>query len=222
MKRIAFWTTILLFLISIPAYSKDVNLQNFINETQKMTQGPRSFLLIWWIPTEYWQEAFKNEPNMHQSQKDAFFAAVNDYTVFSVIDASITELGSIVPVSREEIVNRISLSVGQEVKILPLPEDALTSDAKNIFTFMKPMMTNMLGQFGKGMEFICFKGTDTAGKRLLNPAEEKSFAVNYAGQSFGWRLPLGCLLPEKHDAITGEKFPGNYIYNPYTGNKLTE
>ena len=28
------------------------------------------------------------------------------------------------------------------------------------------------------------------------------------------------LLPPKFDQDTGEKFPGNYLFNPYTGRKL--
>ena len=222
MKKFIFVITIISFLIGNLAYSKDVNLQSFIQETQKMSQGQQSFRLIWWIPTEYWKEAFKNEANMTQNQKEAFYDAVDGYTVLSVIDAKTTDLGSIVPFPKEEILSRISLSVEQNKKMLPLSDDELTSDAKNLFAMMKPLMANMLGQFGQGMEFICFKGTDSTGARLLNPKLEKSFAVNYAGLSYKWRLPLGSLLPAKYDSLTGEEFPGNYIYNPFTGNKLVE
>ncbi len=220
MKKFIFVVTIISFFIGNLAYSKDVDLQNLLQETQKMTQGQQSFRLIWWIPTEYWKAAFKNEPNMTQTQKEAFYETVNGYTVLSVIDAKTTDLGSIVPFPKEEILNKISLSVEQKNKMFPLSDDELTSDAKNLFAMMKPLMANMLGQFGQGMEFICFKGTDSKGARLLNPKLEKSFAVNYAEHSYKWRLPLGSLLPAKHDALTGEEFPGNYVYNPFTGNKL--
>jgi hypothetical protein len=44
--------------------------------------------------------------------------------------------------------------------------------------------------------------------------------VVLAGTEFKFRLPLGSLLPPKFDPNTHEKFPGNYIYSPYTGSKL--
>ena len=37
---------------------------------------------------------------------------------------------------------------------------------------------------------------------------------------FIWWIPLGSLLPPKYDSETGEKFPGNYNYNPFTGIRL--
>jgi hypothetical protein len=40
-------------------------------------------------------------------------------------------------------------------------------------------------------------------------------------QTYRWRTPLGSLLPVKVDAKTGEEFPGNYSFNPYTGEKLS-
>lgn len=220
MKKLILIVTAVSLLISNLAYSNDVDFQSFLQETQKITQGPQSFRLVWWIPTEYWEESLKNDPSMTQDQKNALYEVVDKYTVFSVIDANISNLGSMVPFPKSEIVRKISLSVGQEKNILPLSDGDLSSDAINLFSMMKPLMANMLGQFGQGLEFVCFKGTDANGKRLLNPKSEKSFTINYSEHSFKWRLPLGSLLPLKYDPLTGEEFPGNYIYNPFTGNKL--
>ena len=45
--------------------------------------------------------------------------------------------------------------------------------------------------------------------------------VSLYDQVYRWRTPLGSLLPAKVDAKTGEEFPGNYSFNPYTGEKLS-
>jgi hypothetical protein len=37
---------------------------------------------------------------------------------------------------------------------------------------------------------------------------------------FTWRLPLPRLLPAKVDPRTGQEFPGDYLFNPYTGESL--
>ena len=35
-------------------------------------------------------------------------------------------------------------------------------------------------------------------------------------------VPLGSLLPPRQDAATGESFPGDYLFNPYTGGALQD
>lgn len=39
-------------------------------------------------------------------------------------------------------------------------------------------------------------------------------------ETFAWRLPLGSLMPATVDAGSGERFPGNSVYDPYTGRRL--
>lgn len=220
MKRIILSIIIITFLNGSHLWAEGVDLQEFIQETQKLDQGANSFRLIWWIPTEYWKESFRNAPNMTDGQKESFYKAVDDYIVLSVIDAKTTNFGSIVPSSRAEIISKLSLLIGPGKLMKSLPDTEVSNDARNLFAMMKPVMANMLGQFGQGMEFICFKGFDSKGRRLLEPMGNTSFSAKLGDAMFKWRLPLGSLLPPKYDPQTEEKFPGNYIYNPFTGSKL--
>lgn len=222
MKKIFLTIISFTFVMCSISYAENVDLQQFVQETQKMSQDQKSFRLFWWIPTEYWEESFRNEPDMTQAQKESFYNAVDDYIVMVVIDAKTTEFGSIIPVSEDEIVAKLSLSIGKEKHLRPLTDSEVTSDTKNLFSIMKPLMANMLGQFGQGMVFVCFQGKDGNGKRLVDPRGSQSFSISYSGDTLKWRLPLGSLLPAKLDKITGEEFPGNYMYNPFTGNKLID
>ncbi len=197
-----------------------VDMQKFIHETQRLEQGPNSFQLIWWIPTEFWKQSFRNTPSLTVEQKEGFYQAVDDYIVVCVIDAKTTAFGSIVPSSRNEILDKLSLTIGEGKMMKSLPNSEVSDDALNLFAMMKPMMSKMLGQFGKGMEFICFRGLNAEGEKLLDPKGKNSFVINMEKTEYKWRLPLGSLLPPKYDSRSGEKFPGNYIFNPFTGNKL--
>lgn len=40
-------------------------------------------------------------------------------------------------------------------------------------------------------------------------------------QALRYHLPLGSVLPAVVDPRTGDSFPGNYHFNPFTGEKLT-
>jgi hypothetical protein len=79
-------------------------------------------------------------------------------------------------------------------------------------------MASMVGQLGENLEFVVFPAT-AAGK-AVDAAKPGSFTVKLYDQSTTWRLPLGSLLPKRSDRKTGEQFPGNYNFNPYTGDKL--
>jgi hypothetical protein len=197
-----------------------VDLQKFILDTQRLEQGQNSFRLVWWIPTEYWEESFRNVPTLTDDQKREFYKAVEDYMIVCVVDAEISAFGSVMPTSRDQILDKLALSIGQGKTMKPLSDSETSSDAKNLFAMMKPIMANMFGQFGQGMEFICFNGFDAKGKKLFDPKREGFFAVIFADATYKWRLPLGSLLPPKYDPQTGEEFPGNYNYNPFTGKKL--
>lgn len=83
------------------------------------------------------------------------------------------------------------------------------------------MFANMLGQVGQSMAFIVFKGKDTNGQRYVTAKAKGAFTVKLDQKEFTWRLPLVCFLPAKVDPKTKEEFPGNYVYNPFTGDRLT-
>jgi len=85
---------------------------------------------------------------------------------------------------------------------------------------MRPVFSNMLGSLGLHLAFLVFPAADKQGVRTVEPTKDGTFVVRVGPQEFRYRLPLGSLLPPAIDQRTGETFPGNYHFNPYTGNKL--
>jgi hypothetical protein len=220
MKQILLTIVITALLIANLSSAGAVDMQKFIQETQRVEQSEKTFRLIWWIPTEYWKESFKELPGITEDQKREFYEAVDGYIVLSVIDAKTTAFGTLIPTPKEGIVSMLSLTIGQGQVMKPLADTEVASDARNLFAMMKPVLSSMLGQFGQGMEFICFRHISSEGKKLLDPLGNGSFSVSLGNSTYRWRLPLGSLLSPKYDPQTGEEFPGNYIYNPFTGSML--
>jgi len=195
-------------------------VQNLVQETMKFDRDDNLFRLIWWIPTEYWEQSFKSQPNMTEAQRQEFYKVVNDYVVVAVIDAKTSMLGSLSASTRDVILSKITLTAGATAPLKPLADSEVSGDAKNLFSMMKPVLGNLMGQFGNSMEFVFFKGLDDRGVHLLDPTHAGLVTINYDGGKYAWRLPLGSLLPPQYDAQSGEAFPGNYIYSPFTGAKL--
>jgi hypothetical protein len=197
------------------------DLQQMISETQRTEQTKGGFRLIWWIPTEYWRESFKNT-SMTPAQADAFCKPLQEYVIVAIADVQMGPLGGATPVSRDQIVSRLSLKIGGGDEVKPLDESQLSPDTKNFLDMMKPAMTNMLGRLGSGLEFICFPAKDASGAPLVDVRKEGMLELTYGDSVYKFRLPLGSLLSPKYDPQTGEKFPGNYVYSPYTGVKLVD
>lgn len=214
---------ILLMLLAIASVGRaeevNVDLGKFAQELQRTVLGGGQFNLVWWIPTEYWQESFKHSP-MTKEQKEGFSKAVEDYIVVAVVDGTLTPFGGIQALDSASIRKNISIKVGKGVPLTPLADDEIGKDTQTILTVMKPVFARILGEFGKGMELVCFKGKDAEGKRLVDPRENGQLTIKYGSKEHIWRLPLGSLLPPKYDAESGEQFPGNYLFNPFTGAKL--
>ena len=200
--------------------SAQTDMNALVNDTQRMHQQGSRLTLVWWIPNEYWEASAKESAQSSPQQLKQLLSVVERYAIFAVVDGELGSLGSVKTRSLEAIIGAIQLIAPGGTRFPPLGEDQLSPDLRTFFQVMKPLLANMLGQVGKGLEFVAFDGRGPDGGRLLDPRREESFSVIYDGRRNEWRLPLGSLLPPAVDARTGERFPGNYRFNPYTGDRL--
>lgn len=211
--------TALTIALSVSALAS-ANIQKLMQDTQRVKQNGKTMTLVWWIPSEFWSTTLKENPDLTSKQVDDLVKVLDQYSVFVVCRESTGPLGGMTFANSEEIKTNTTLKVGDEI-LPPLSTKDLSPGAQNFFVMMKPMMANMLGQFGQGMEFLVYPNTKE-GKRIIDPTQKGNFEYTAFGEKEKWRLPLGSLLPPMYDEKTGEQFPGNYIYNPFTGEKLTK
>jgi len=211
-------TLLITFTLSLITSLRAVEIQNLIQDTQKMTQKGETTNMVWWIPTEFWKESLNQSPGLTPKQIDDFIETLEDYTTFVVVNMNAGPIGGMKFRQRDEIETKISLKVNDK-KVRPIPIDELNPDARNLFAMMKPLMGQMLGQFGQGMEFFVYSNKSEDGL-LINPLEEGELKFTSFDEEFKWTLPLGSLLPPVIDPETNEIFPGNYKFNPFTGSKL--
>jgi hypothetical protein len=197
----------------------EVDIQALVKETQISRQAAGKLDLVWWIPTEFWSESFRRNAAMPALQRDEMIATIDEYVIVAAIESNIGTLGTMSSTSKEDMEKEAKLVVGK-VQLSPIPESELTAGARNFVQIMKPVIANMLGQVGQGLHFIAFKGKNEKGEAVVNPKLPGQLSFKLGEKSFDYRLPLGSLLPAKMDADSGDRFPGNFNYNPYTGKKL--
>jgi len=195
------------------------DVSELTKETQKSVNENKKFTLVWWIPTEFWSLALKDDKNITDAQRTDFFTALDKYTIVVVVTGDFGPMAAFQAKSRTDIIQNSELRVND--KVLPVLAAAdISQSAVNFIAMMKPLMANMLGNFGQGMEFLLYSN-EQKGAKMLAATKPGGLTYTIYGKTFAWHLPLGSLLPPEIDPATKEQFPGNYLFNPYTGSKLT-
>jgi hypothetical protein len=199
--------------------AQGADLQRLLLDTQRTVQEPGGFLMAWWIPTEYWAAVMQGNPSVTPEAIKRFEDALNSYMVVAVAAVDVGPMGGMTPRGRPTIEANTQLLVDGK-PVAPLADKDIGADAQNFVAMMKPMMSNMLGQVGQGIEFLLYPNPPGEGMPKISAVGEGRFSYSAFGHDFDWRLPVGSLLAPRIDPATGEKFPGDYKFNPYTGGKL--
>jgi len=211
--------TLLVLLISASALSHGADIPKLVSETQRMSQSAKNLTLVWWIPTEFWDASLAQNPGITEAQRKEFTEVLDRYVVVAVASVDIGAFGGMTPKSRDAVMENTEVKIGGSVCAV-LDDSEVSPDASNFVRMMKPMMANMLGQFGQGIEFILYSNIGNNGERLIRATEKGRLDCIAFGNAFEWTLPLGSLLPPRFDPKTGQEFPGDYLFNPYTRTKL--
>jgi hypothetical protein len=204
---------------SSPGWALDV--RELAIETQRTERTANTFRMIWWIPREYWEELLNSQPNYPPQACVAFLQAMDPYVIFAVIDGQLSPTGRIMSIPRDHIVSSMKMMVDGLEGRKPLSEREVSSDTTNLLATMKAQFGVALGQAGQALEFVLFDGRDMQQKPLIASRRPGKLTIIYRDKRYSWRLPLGSFLPKRIDPKTGEEFPGNFVFNPFTGSKLT-
>lgn len=201
----------------IPAAAA-VDSQKLAQEVQISRQDEKGLRVVFWMNREFWDASMASTVPSAE-QRATVLKRLDGYEIVAVLETKASTMGVLLGTSRDELMKKVSLQTGT-VTLKPLSDDQLSAEMQEFLKNMQPMMGAIMGQLGQNLHMLVFKGIDVAGRRLLDPLQPGSFKVLLGDEAFAFRLPLGSLLPTTYDAETGEQFPGNYLYSPYSGRKL--
>jgi hypothetical protein len=200
-----------------PAHA--VDLQQLVQETQKMSQQSSSLTMVWWIPQEFWDASLSTNPNVTPETRKQILEALENFQIVALFRGK-TGIGGLtdVPAKEDMIAHARFESNGKVIE--PLEPAQVSTGAQTMLAALKPLLSGMLGQLGQGMQLVAYPSKKD-NDRLIDPKRKGSFQYTLFDQTFQWHLPLASLLPKKVDPKTKEEFPGTFDYNPYTGEKLS-
>ena len=208
-----------------PAADKpDFDLSAMLKETQHVDNRNGKIGIIWWAPTEYFeQSAMSSGASAGQARRS--FALLQPYTLV-IVGVGNAGFGNIDWISEEDVRKAIVLrdAAGNTYK----PLDKVSDDAQNFADYMKPMMKNMLGPMGEGIRFVFFTNKDAMGKEFSNAKERGEFSlvvtdlIAPGASTYTWRLPLSSLSPPRYCPVGKERVEASWKYCPWHGNKLPD
>jgi hypothetical protein len=194
-------------------------VQEIVRETQRTTSTDGMLTQVWWMPQQFWEESLKANPAMPAAAREQMLATLSDYIMIAVLRARPGATGLTDVQSKADIAKNLRVEFNGKLTE-PVPAEQVSPAAQLLLAQLKPAIAGMAGPVGAAMEFLVYPAR-VDGKATVDAAHDGSLQIVLYEQTFKWRLPLGSVLPARVDARTGEEFPGNYLFNPFTGGKLT-
>lgn len=221
-KEVVIVAALLVYGLTASSFAQDgqIDLNALISETQKMGEKADEMTLVWWLPEEYWQTVFAQDPTTTEAQTEEFLGVLRPYTLFAVVEGKIGPFGGVTYKAEEDVRGGTRLIDQEGTEYVPLGEDEVGADAKNLLSAMKPVLANILGPMGQNVNFFLFPAKGKKGNKLADPTQEGTFSVKLTDRAFKWRLPLGSLLPPKICPVDGEKLNGAWKFCPWHGVEL--
>jgi len=197
-----------------------VSIDKLTSETQFSSDNMDYIEMFWWLPTEFWKVVFEQDATIDPAEINEIIDLVNDYAIVVVAKGKIGMFGGVKYESAEDL--KMHTQVHYKNELLQIVEsENLPTDLNGLFSLMKPMLSNMMGNMGENLHFFAFQ--NPKGKKVLpiNAYEEGELFFEMDGFSAGVDLPLSSLLEEKTCPVDKKSHNGKWIYCPFHGNKLT-
>jgi hypothetical protein len=188
-------------------------------EAMQKHQDDRHMALAMWFSTGFMEKAASARGGPEAARQ--VIARLDGYAIFAILDVKIdTNAGALVPGDSQQMRASARLRLGDRAPMAIVREDDLPADVRTTVRIVKPVIANMLGKFGDAIELVVFKDADEHGHSLMTPSAHLQATLDFDKETFAWALPSISLLPTRIDPATGDTFPGDFDYSPFTGRKL--
>lgn len=212
-------------LCSFTIYSQykdlnDVSVDEMLVETQFTSDDPDALEMIWWVPIEFWEVSYSQDPTYSEEEMQILKDMLKGYELFAIVKGKIGYFGGVDYADLESILSELTVTYDGE-KLVPVSESEISKDLLNFFAIMQPMMANMFGPMGQNMHFIVVQDNARSSVLPVDPKQAKQLSVELGDFKRDIELPLGSLLKRLVCPVDGKLHSGKWTYCPFHGDKLT-
>jgi len=217
------WLITLLALLPLSGACAEppLDFTAILKDVQMLRKVDNHLTLVLWMPEQYWKASLQSNDRLTDKAKAEFLEAMRPYTMVAVVDANVGFGGAFTFSSSDTVREIVKIEDSAGNLYAPLDPQTVGGSMKNLLQAMRPILANAMGALGSNLEFMLFPADSKSGGRIAEPTREGFFTVHVSDLRFRYRLPLGSLLPPMVDTRTGDTFPGNYHFDPFTGGRLT-
>ncbi len=216
MKHLLLIISILFLTINTKAQSiKTISTTDLVAECSKTNGELPDKQFVIWFPPIFW-EIIADKMNV---SSEYITEPLKDYMMFCVVDYSLVN-GKIIFKSEEDIRESLMLIDSSDNKTRPVDESEISGKADSVLNLIRPVMKQLLGQFGEGMKVFLFKPKHKKLHQLDDVKSKNKFSLRWDSNTITWKLPFSSVLPPKICPIDKEKMKGNWDYCPFHGVKL--
>jgi hypothetical protein len=191
-----------------------------IRDLSVTRQSQDRMTVVFWLPPQFWRASLESGGMTDPKQVDRFVQNIEPYVILAVADGR-RALASVTFSEPDLLRNTVTIETVHGDRLSALPDEGISDGVRTLTQMMRPVLGNMLGSLGVHVVFVVFPATDKKGQPTVDPTKDGTFVVHIGEVEVRYALPLGSLLPPAIDPKTGESFPGNYHFNPFTGTKLS-
>ena len=211
--------TLLALCASASFASRSIAPPTLDREAVQRHQDDKHMAMAMWFAPQFFEMSAAGKSN--PAAVRMMTAKLEGYAIFGILDVQLDSgMGGVVPGDRARMRASAVLKFGDHAPLTPVREEDQPDEVRAMLRLMKPLISGMLGQVGDAMEFVVFNDADEQGKSQMNVHAHTSAALDFDNDSFSWNLPAISSLPSRVDPTTGDTFPGDFDYSPFTGRKL--
>ena len=204
------------------ALETQIDLAALISQIQLQDPRADSLNSTMWMPEQFWQAVFSQEPNITQTEIERRLDVFRPYVLVAVTAGELGVFGAPKFDSEATVLSKTRLVDNEHTVYEPLIQSTLSPDMQSFISVFTPMLVQLLGPTGEALVFVVFPARNQDGVMIADATKEGSFQVNVGDSEFKWRLPLGAVLPPKVCPVDGDKMSGAWKYCPWHGVELKE
>jgi hypothetical protein len=208
----------------------DVSSDELTSQTQRVVSQANKFDLVWWIPIEFWESVFAQDPTVDAATAAEILDSLRPYSMLAVVQADISALGAF------EFLNNTQVARGLSVSYVPTggakpsalePLSDLEADLEVMIGVLRPVLAAAIGNMGENMHFFVLPDLDRSGDRLVSPYEFGAVEVGLGGRDSS--PPVELLVELPLDALfiprmcpNGKPAHVTWTHCPWGGEKLAD
>ena len=204
------------------ALETQIDLPALISQIQLQDPRADSLNATMWMPEQFWQAVFSQEPNITQTEIERRLDVFRPHVLVAVVAGELGPFGAPNFDSAATVLNKTRLVDDEHNVYEPLIKSTLSPDMQGFSSVFRPMMVQAFGPTGEAMVLVAFPARNQDGEMIADATKEGSFQVNVGDSEFKWRLPLSAVLPPKECPVDGEKMSGAWKHCPWHGVDLKE